>query len=183
MATWDWIPIIGFRWLHVISACLLVGATFFLAFILPAGIRESDAAVGNTVYLRSRRIFKMTVHSCILFLLISGIYNAIGNWGAYKRGIPLTHGLFGPHVLLAGVVFAILLTVLAPREPRKTQWGWLRLTFGLLLVTVLCASALKYAREHPVRSTSADHLVGDRVGNQIGPNQVELAQAHLGRTQ
>ena len=144
-----WIPIVLFRWLHVISACAVAGATFFLALILPARMSGPDATATEAVYSRTRRVFKMLAHTTILLLVASGTYNAIGNWSAYRANMPLTHGLLGPHLLLAAIIFTILLVVLARREPWRRERMWLRLTAALLFLTVLVASGLKYAREHP----------------------------------
>jgi len=155
----SWALVIFVRWLHVISACLLVGATFFVAFLLPPATRELDEASRESILSRSRRGFKMLVHVCILLLLASGTYNLIGNRSAYHRGLPLTHALLGPHVLLALTAFAILLVVLAGRQPSRAYQRWVRLTASLLFLTVLTASALKWAREHPLQDTTQDRRV------------------------
>jgi uncharacterized membrane protein len=133
------------RWVHVLFACLLVGGTFFIGMLFPPPASEGD----NPVYLRSRRGLKMVVHSGTLFLLITGIYNATVNWGAYRRNSPLTHGLFGPHLLLGLIALAILMVILARKQPRPGERKWLRIAVVILFLTVLAASSLKYAREHP----------------------------------
>lgn len=144
----SWTYVILLRWVHVLCAGLLIGGTFFVAFLLPGPSREPNAPAEDSIYLRSRRGFKMVVHSCILLLLISGIYNAYGNWHLYSLNRPLAHGLFGPHLLLAAIVFAILLLMLARKVPRPSERSWLRIAVILLFVTVLVASSLKYVREH-----------------------------------
>lgn len=143
----SWVTIISARWVHVASACLLVGGTFFLAFVMPNPTGEEPSQ--DQTYLRSRRGFKMVVHTTLLLLLASGIYNAYMNWEAYSRNRKLAHGLFGPHLLFGLTSFAILLVVLSRRVPKQGERVWVRYTAVLLLVTVLMASALKYAREHP----------------------------------
>ena len=137
------------RWLHVISACLLVGAAFLVYAIVPWALLDLETQARESALLRLRRGFKMLVHVCSLLLLISGTYNAIGNWRAYGRNIPLTHALFGPHLLLGLVIFALLVVMLARRVPRPSDRTWLGATVALLFITVAIASALKYAREHP----------------------------------
>lgn len=144
----SWTYAILLRWVHVLCAGLLIGGTFFLSFLLPAPSRQPGAPTEDSVYLRSRRGFKRVVHSCILLLLVSGIYNAYGNWHRYALNRPLAHGLFGPHLLLALIVFAILLVMLARKVPRPSERSWLRIAVVLLFVTVLVASSLKYVREH-----------------------------------
>src|SRR4051812_42292694 len=90
-----------FRWVHVVSACLALGGVFFMAVVLPVGLRAVEGEAGRAALLRARRVFKMVVHTCILLLLITGSYNAWANWGWYKLNPPLLHAMFGVHVLLA----------------------------------------------------------------------------------
>jgi uncharacterized membrane protein len=149
-----WIYLIFVRWIHIICACLLVGATFFLVVVLSPATRELEPEVRELVYLRSRRRFKMIVHSTTLFLLASGIYNTIRNWPAYHANIPLTHALFGPHLLLGLLIFLVLFVLLARKQPTAGERTWMRIALVLMFLTTLIASALKYAREHP--KTQAD---------------------------
>lgn len=147
------------RWVHVMSACLLAGATFFFAVLLPAGTRLLDAEAREAVIVKTRRPFKLMVHPLILLLLASGTYNAIHNWAAYRNNIPTTHALFGPHLLLGLIIFTILLVILARREPARSHRLWLRVTVVLLFITVAVASALKQAREYrrPAQAVAASH--------------------------
>lgn len=145
----NWFDVIPLRWLHLVTACLLVGAAFFIAFLLPPATRELDESSKRLLEPRIRRGFKMLVHTCILLLLISGAYNLIVNRDAYHRTLPLSHALLGLHVLLALAVFAVLLLVLARRETPRGYLTWVRVTIALLLVAIFVASALKWVREHP----------------------------------
>jgi putative copper export protein len=129
----------------VLCAGLLLGGTFLMGFLLPVGDASSDPPAAGSPYLRSRRGFKMLVHSCTLLLLISGAYNSYSNWHSYGR---LAQGFWGPHLLLGLIIFAILLTVLARRAPRPSERTWLRVAAVLIFVTFLVASSLKYVREH-----------------------------------
>src|SRR5436305_1134498 len=137
------------RWLHLVSACLMVGAAFFMYVVVPWATRGVDPEIARTVFLRLRRGFKLTVHPSILFFLITGTYNAYVNWPAYRGNMPLTHALFGLHLLLGLVVFGILLVILVGREPGRRHRAMLGASVALLLITVAVASSLKWAREHP----------------------------------
>ena len=150
LADTNWVIIILLRWLHMITACLLIGATFFLAAILPATRSDGDT-LEPLSDSRTRRSCKMLVHISVLFLLGSGIYNAISNWPAYHKGIPLTHALFGPHVLLGLIALTVLVVIFIPREQRRWHRRGLQVSVGILMLAVLCASALKYAREQANR--------------------------------
>ena len=143
------ILIIFFRWLHVATACVAVGGVFFIRVIFPIGLRSLDAEPARTMLLRTRRAFKMVVHSAILLLLISGTYNAIQNWHGYTTAGPgLGHGLFGLHLLLALTVFGIALWLLTGAEPPADHQKWMGLNVVLLFLAIAAASTLKYAREH-----------------------------------
>lgn len=145
LADASWIPVISLRWIHVLCAGLLLGATFLMAFLLPRDAAGGEAPALESPSLRGRRGFKILVHSCTLFLLISGAYNSYGNWHAYGK---MAQGLWGPHLLLGLIIFGILLTVLARKAPRPSERTWLRVAAVLIFVTFLLASSLKYVREH-----------------------------------
>ena len=143
------LPILS-RWFHVVTAALLIGGVFYARIVMPIALRAAgDAADVRAVLLRARRVFKMTVHSCVLFSLLSGTYNYVLNRPAYHAVGATAHGLIGVHMLLGLAVYGVLLWVLTPREPRATGLRWMAVTLGLLLTTVAVASTLKYAREHP----------------------------------
>ena len=137
-----------FRWLHVAAACLAIGGAFFIRVLLPIATRLLDPEHKQGVFLRARRAFKFVVHPAILVLLVSGVYNTMGNWPWYTRNPPLLHGLFGTHLLLALAVITISLVLLAGREPIRTHRGWIKVNLVLMALTIAAASSLKWAREH-----------------------------------
>ena len=142
------------RWIHVLSACALLGSTLYFVAIVPAGAHLPDEPSRQTILLKLRRRLKLIAHPSILLLLVSGGYNAWHNWPGYKRNIPVTHALFGTHLLLGLLIFTILLFALAGREPARPKRGWLRTSVIILFLTVAVASALKQAREY-VRPSAA----------------------------
>ena len=147
--------VVFFRWLHIIPACLALGGVFFMRIILPAGLGVLPADQQKAVFLKCRRVFKMVVHTSILLFLISGIYNAIGNWSKYHQAIPLSHAFFGVHVLLALAVFTISLVLLAGKEPPAPHKQWMTINLVLLLLAVAAASSLKYVRDHVQQGNSS----------------------------
>jgi uncharacterized membrane protein len=141
--------IILFRFLHVATACVAVGGVFFIRVVFPVGLKSLDSESSRTVLLRTRRVFKMVVHTCILLLLISGTYNAILNWSGYTQAGPgVGHGLFGLHLLLALIVFGLALWMLAGAEPPADHQKWMAVNVVLVFLTIAAASTLKYVREH-----------------------------------
>jgi uncharacterized membrane protein len=149
------IDVISSRWVHVISACLVVGGVFFIRFILPKGLALLDETQAQSVLLAVRRRFKMLVHTVILLLLLSGIYNTYLAWDKYNLDKAVLHALWGTHVLLAALVFTISLYVLAGPQPPKTHRKLMAINFVLLLCVVAAASSLKWARERAVAEHSA----------------------------
>ena len=149
------------RYLHVVAACLAVGGAFFFRFLLPIGTRDLEAEAKDFVLLRSRRAFKMVVHPAMLAFIVSGIYNSWRLFPQYKAYPPLLHGLWGTHVLLALVIFVISIMLLKGVEPPRNHRAWMKVNVGLMLVTILVAGSLKWAREHenprmaPVKNASA----------------------------
>ena len=137
-----------FRWLHITAACLAVGGAFFMRILVPAGLRELEPEARRATFLRLRRLFKMVVHTCILLLLVSGVYNTLGNWPAYNQIPARAHPLWGVHVLLALMVFSIALYVLAGKEPPAGHAKWMAINLLLMAAAIGAAAALKYVRDN-----------------------------------
>ena len=133
-----------FRWLHVTFAAVAIGGIFFMRIVLPAGIRHLDAATRDDVFLRCRRVFKMVIHTAILFLLISGIYNTMRLWNTQYQGL---HSLWGTHFILGIVVIGISLWLLKGKQAPDGHQTWALVNLVLLLVLVAVASTLKTVRE------------------------------------
>src|SRR5690349_9563054 len=137
-----------FRYLHVVTACLAVGGAFFIRFLLPIGTRDLDAENKDFVLLRSRRAFKMVIHPAMLTFIVSGIYNSWRLFPQYKANPPMLHSLWGTHILIALIIFGISIYLLKGVEPPRKHRGWMKVNFVLMLLAVLVASSLKWAREH-----------------------------------
>ena len=139
------------RYLHLVSACLAVGGAFFMRFLLPVGTRDLDPEKKEYVLLRSRRAFKMVVHPAMLGFIVSGIYNSIRLFPQYKANPPVLHGLWGVHILLALAIFTISIILLKGVEPPRNHRTWMKINVVLMLLTILVAGSLKWAREHENR--------------------------------
>ena len=148
--------VVLFRWLHIIPACLAIGGVFFMRVVLPAGLMTiDDPEQRKAVFLRCRRVFKFVVHPSILFLILSGAFNAWVNWKIYGRAMPASHAFFGTHLLLALAVFAISLTLLAGKEPPASHRQWMTVNLVLLALVVAAGGALKFVRDHAPASPAA----------------------------
>jgi uncharacterized membrane protein len=144
------LDVIGSRWIHVISACLIIGGVCFMRFVLPRGLKALDEAQSTGLLVAIRRGFKMIVHPAILLLILSGIYNTWLAWDKYNLDKAVLHALWGTHILLALLAFTISLYVLAGKEPGKSQGRLMAINFVVLLLVVAAASSLKWARERAV---------------------------------
>jgi uncharacterized membrane protein len=146
------LPILS-RWLHVLTACVALGGVFFMRIILPVGLRLLEPDQRLAVLLKIRRVFKMVIHTSILLLLVTGVYNSYLAFPKYSLDPALNHPIWGTHILLALGVFAISLYLLAGPTLKKNHLQWLTVNLILLALTVAAASTLKFARE----KTVADH--------------------------
>ena len=147
MAVFD----ILFRYVHIVAACLALGGAFFMRFILSAASRDLDPQSRDFVFLRSRRAFKFVVHSAILAFLVSGTYNAIRLWPQYGVNHWLLHPLWAAHLFLGLTVFTISIVLLRGVEPPRRHRGWMKANVILMLLAILAAGTLKWARERENR--------------------------------
>jgi uncharacterized membrane protein len=147
---------IFFRWLHVVCAAAFIGGLFFFRLILPFGLKAiADEELRQTVFLRCRKVFKMTVHTMVLLLIVSGTYNTIQNWSVYKTNPAEMHSLWGNHLLLALIAIGIALYALAGKAAPKHGRLLMATNLVVLLMAVAAASTLKWAREKAMRAMAA----------------------------
>ena len=150
MTTWFWI--ILSRWVHLLSACLLIGATFFYALAFRKPPAEGDAP-DQVLARAARRALQMLARTAIVLLLATGIYNLLLNRIAYEHTLPLSHVLLGIHALL-WLLIAATIEIALSRQTRAGKRALLLATVVLMFLTVAIASSLKYVREHPETSTN-----------------------------
>jgi uncharacterized membrane protein len=132
------------RWLHIIPAILLAGGILFMRFALVPAANESAASAELRESIR-RRWSKLVMIS-VLFLLISGLYNA-----AMKAiGFELS-GMYNA-LLLIKIVLALavfyLTAVLSGRSAtaqkfRERETYWLNILCALMIAIVLIAGYMK----------------------------------------
>jgi uncharacterized membrane protein len=145
------------RWVHVISACLAIGGLFFFRFILPRALQGLDETASGQAFLACRRTFKILIHTVILLLILTGIYNTCLAWDKYKLDEAVLHSLWGTHLLLAALAMVILLYVLAGKQPPPSHRRLMGVGFLILLLTVAASSSLKWARERVVAQQSVEN--------------------------
>jgi len=152
-----------FRWLHIVPAAIVIGGVFMMRVVVPIGLTALDRPEQrHAVFLRCRRVFKMTTHPCILFLLVSGAYNTWTNWGAYRQTVPWSHAFWGPHLIMGVIVIGIALYVLAGKEPPRSHKSLMTANLVLLMLIVLAGGLTKWVRDHPAAYQRPDRLSAGR---------------------
>jgi uncharacterized membrane protein len=137
-----------FRWMHIAAAAVAIGGAFFMRILVPRALAGLEPAQREEIFLKLRRGFKMVIHTSILLLIVSGVYNTMGNWKAYNEIPALSQPLWGTHVLLALFIFSIALYVLAGKMPPAKHAHWMALNLLLMALTLAVAAGLKYVRDH-----------------------------------
>jgi len=149
------------RWMHILSAVVLVGGTVFqwVAWA-PANddAKESETAAG----VRSR--WSKLVMAASGFLLISGLINLVlilNRFEIPKDSFPASvyHPVFGMKFLLAFGVF-FLSSVLSGRSAlaerfRAKEKMWLTINMSLAVIVVCLAGILKLADRAPKATGSS----------------------------
>lgn len=132
------------RWLHIIPVIILVGGTVFMRFSLVPAANENEASAELREGIRKR--WAKLIMLSILFLLVTGLYNAVAKIMAYE--LPGTyHGLVMVK-LLVGLGIFYLASVLSGRSAtaqkfRERETHWLNILCALMLVMVLVAGYMK----------------------------------------
>lgn len=141
------IPVIVSRWLHLAAVITAIGGTVFLRMVLhPSAASSLAPETHDALRAAVVRRWARVVHVCILFIILSGIYNAIVMFPKHS-GQPLYHALFGVKVLLALVLFFIAIAVTG-RNPafaviRARGPMWMAVNIALAAVIVLISNILK----------------------------------------
>jgi putative copper export protein len=136
-----WVNVLS-RWLHVLSAVIVVGGIVFLALALLPAVAGQDAAVRQAVMGPVVRRFKILVHAAIGLLLLTGFYNFMV---VLPKARTLTyHSLYqsvlGTKILLAFILFGIAFPLLSSppafgnMEVGRRRWVTVILVLGLVIL-------------------------------------------------
>lgn len=154
------------RWAHVLSVITLVGGTFFSFFVFVPAAQENSAS--SELRAAMRRRWARLMGPAILFLLLSGFYNAYVKVMTFHiDGLYL--GLLLLKIVL-GLVVVYLLSRLAGRSEkaekfREREQHWLKITSLLMLVLIMSAGVMKMC-SYPVKERDAN---GDVIELQDDP--------------
>jgi len=144
------------RWAHVLAAITIFGGVVFMRMSFVPAAAETGAS--SELREAMRRRWARLVGPAILFILTSGIYNAILKVKAYELdGVYLTCLTLK---LVLGVVVFVLISRLFGRSDkakkfRERELYWLNVIFAMLLAIVLMAGAMKMDF-NPIKDKAGD---------------------------
>ena len=132
------------RWAHVLAAIIIFGGVAFMRFSFVPAATEAKASAELREAIRRR--WSRLIGPAVLFILVSGLYNA------YLKAI--TYDLNGVYLaflmlkIILGMVVFVLVSLLFGRgekakKIRERELHWLNIISVLLLAIVLMAGAMK----------------------------------------
>ncbi len=133
------------RYLHIVSAIMLLGGLTFLAFVLRPALNGVDASVADTIRQAAERRFRRLTYLCFAGLFVSGVYNWMLLARVYKEVGKHANAVIGIKVLLALIAFLIVWTqaIGLMRLPGK---ACRLINIHLAAIIVLLAGLLRYWR-------------------------------------
>jgi uncharacterized membrane protein len=134
------------RWVHVMTAIVLLGGAIYVRWVLMPAAAELPPEEHDALRARLKQRWKKIVMLGITLLLVTGFYNFIVAIPAHK-GQAVYHALMGIKILLAFAVFFIA-SVLVGRSAKFEPWRqnpkkWLGLLILLAAIVVGLGSVLK----------------------------------------
>ena len=163
----EFLPLIS-RWAHIFAALVLVGGTVFLRWaIVPI---MSDVEDQEQWFAPMRGRWSKLVMASVLFLLISGFYNATIKALNYELGGVYLAMLMIKIVL--GFVIFYLVSVLSGRSQTAVKFRsagakWYNLT---IVAMVLVVGLAGYMKSTPVKlKDKSEETTASIVENAVGP--------------
>ena len=161
-----------FRWLHIIPMAVLVGGTIFMRLALVPASNETDGAAGFREAIRRR--WAKWVGISVLFLLVSGLYNAVTKIMAFD--LPSTYHMLVMVKLALGFVVFFIAALLSGRSEkaqklREQEMKWLNILCAIMLVLILVAGYMKLlATGAPVKDRTLNDNAASSVGHEVDPD-------------
>ena len=139
--------VIASRWIHLAAVIVAVGGTAFIRLVLhPVAKTMIPPEVGSQFSPALIRRWAHVVHTCILFIILSGTYNTIHQFPLHK-GQAAYQAIWGVKILLALVLFFVAIAITG-RSPafeamRKKRPKWMAVIVLLAAIIVLLSNILK----------------------------------------
>lgn len=148
------------RYVHIVSAMLLVGGLLFYEAVMPSAISDLQDSSQIAVYARARWFFRRIIFFAIAGIVLSGIFMTVWRMQTYisteflpRPGSSLgrdtvpwslrTGWWWAAHVVSAAFAILVALHVLTGDRPLKSPVDWLRLDLMLLLIVVFFATVTR----------------------------------------
>ena len=140
------------RWMHIFAAITLVGGTFFLRFVWFPVARKMDYRDREKDFSTVRAGWGRLVMLSTLFLLVSGLINAVNNITRYE--LDSSYGLLVGGKLIAAFILFFLSARVAGRSEsavrfRESIGKWLTINSLLALLLVGMAGYMKVLPRTP----------------------------------
>lgn len=139
------ILIVVMRYLHIVSAILLVGGSAFVAACLLPSMRLLEDNFRESLMTMVSKRFVKVLWIGMVGLIVSGVYNWVLSVGDYKAMGPKGNAVIGTKVLLAAIMFIIIWaqsTGLIKLKPRAC----LIINLHLAAIIILLAGLLRFWR-------------------------------------
>ncbi|MEX0776744.1 MAG: hypothetical protein WD042_13660 [Phycisphaeraceae bacterium] len=130
------ILIVLMRFMHVISAVLVVGGLACIVYCVRPSLRMLDESFRDAVYQLIVARFEKVVYLGIAGLIISGIFGWLRNAPMYKAIGPAGNALIGTKVLLAAIIFTIVFCRAAGLIKPARIWQVLCLHLALVVIVL-----------------------------------------------
>ncbi len=138
------------RWLHIAGVIVGIGGAVFVRVALLPALSKVDQATAQTVSGEAIRRYRPILHTAILAIIVSGIYNFINLRPAPGAEIASVYvRLFSTKIVLALTIFtvAILLTSSKPREVvRRNRATFLAVNLILAAIIIFLSAYLRSLR-------------------------------------
>ncbi len=150
------------RWMHIFAAVALAGGTFFLAWVWAPAMGSVTAEEREQLFARFRKPWSMLIMVSTLFLLVSGLWNAITNIQQYE--LPKAyHGLVVVKLLVALALFFLAARIAGRSEGAvrtRLQMGkWLHIAAVLAVLLIGMGGFMKCLDHVPKAATTGDEVV------------------------
>jgi len=139
---------LALRWMHILAAITLVGGTLFLRFVWYPAHRRIDYRDREVSFQKLRPAWGKLIMLSTLFLLVSGLVNAVNNIRRYEFGADSPYAmLIAAKLLLAFALFFLSARVAGRSESatmfREKIGKWLTINTVLALLLVGIAGYMK----------------------------------------
>jgi len=120
------------RWLHISSVITLIGGVLYGRLVFFPGLRTIAPEARTALDETASAAFRPLVYLAVGCITLSGLYNIFSNPGHSPR----YHILLGIKLLLVMHVFAIVLLLVRPDNPRRQRMMGLAGVSGLIIVAI-----------------------------------------------